>query len=447
MLRLGASLFAAALTLLVTSTAFAQGNLVVWWNKGFYPAEDAALQVVIDKWEKKTGGKVELSMFALEDVPRRTIAALEAGSPPDVAFGWLFDFTQSPRWAFEGRLEDVSDIVNPYKDKLFPVAIENVTLLNGKTNSRSIYAVPIFMQTQHVHYWRDMLADAGLKESDIPKTWKEFWNFWCDKAQPAVRAKTGQRNIYGAGSAMSSQASDTYYAVLMFLNVQGVKIIDANGKLTVDDPKVRQGIIAALDDYSSTFKRGCTPPGSASWGDADNNNNFHNRTLIMTMNPSLSIPGKHLDDKNMENYLNKIATIEWPDPPGRQIEYPVAVKQAVIFNNAKNKAGAKAFLATLLETDNIRAYTQGSLGRWFPARKDLAEEAYYTDGKDPHRKVAQKQYAERPLQAFPQTYNYKFAAVQAENLWGKAIGRMVLENWTTDKAVDELIGRMKELVN
>ena len=46
MLRFGASLFAAALTTLFTSTAFAQGNLVVWWNKGFYPAEDAVTTIL-----------------------------------------------------------------------------------------------------------------------------------------------------------------------------------------------------------------------------------------------------------------------------------------------------------------------------------------------------------------------------------------------------------------
>ena len=44
------------------------------------------------------------------------------------------------------------------------------------------------------------------------------------------------------------------------------------------------------------------------------------------------------------------------------------------------------------------------------------------------------------------TYNYKYGAVQAENLWGKAVGRIVIDGWSVQKAVDELINRMKKLL-
>ena len=40
-------------------------------------------------------------------------------------------------------------------------------------------------------YWKDMLAEAG--DTTIPETWKEYWAFWCDKAQPDYRKKTGKR--------------------------------------------------------------------------------------------------------------------------------------------------------------------------------------------------------------------------------------------------------------
>ena len=69
-----------------------------------------------------------------------------AGSPPDLAFGWTFDFRASPRWVFDGKLEDLSDIINPMKDKLAPHALESVNLLNGKTSKRSIYAIPVEQQ-------------------------------------------------------------------------------------------------------------------------------------------------------------------------------------------------------------------------------------------------------------------------------------------------------------
>ena len=46
-----------------------------------------------------------------------------------------------------------------------------------------------------------MLDQAGFKESDIPTKWKDYWSFWCDKVQPAIRKATGQR-IYGVGQPM-----------------------------------------------------------------------------------------------------------------------------------------------------------------------------------------------------------------------------------------------------
>jgi hypothetical protein len=35
--------------------------------------------------------------------------------------------------------------------------------------------------------------------------------------------------------------------------------------------------------------------------------------------------------------------------------------------------------------------------------------------------------------------------INAENAYGKAVTRVVLESWTAEKAVDELIARMKEV--
>jgi hypothetical protein len=44
-------------------------------------------------------------------------------------------------------------------------------------------------------------GEAGFKESDIPTTWKAYWDFWCDKVQPAHRTKTGKRT-YAVGQPM-----------------------------------------------------------------------------------------------------------------------------------------------------------------------------------------------------------------------------------------------------
>jgi multiple sugar transport system substrate-binding protein len=46
---------------------------------------------------------------------------------------------------------------------------------------------------------------------------------------------------------------------------------------------------------------------------------------------------------------------------------------------------------------------------------------------------------------FPHVFNHRLIAVNAENTYGKAVTRVVLDNWSAEKAVDEMIARMKEL--
>jgi len=74
--------------LLTGAQASAQEKLTVWWVKGFYKAEDDALFAAIKKYEAKNKNvKIELSQYPIQDMIPKTVAALDAGSPPDVAYG------------------------------------------------------------------------------------------------------------------------------------------------------------------------------------------------------------------------------------------------------------------------------------------------------------------------------------------------------------------------
>ncbi|MFL5096294.1 MAG: ABC transporter substrate-binding protein [Xanthobacteraceae bacterium] len=438
--------FAAAAAVLIAAltsgSGFAQEKVVVWWNKGFYEAEDKALEAVIKKWEAANPDKkIELTFIPLTDVIPKTVSAIQAQSVPDIGFGWLYDFQTSASWAAQGVLEDLGDVVAPIKDRLMPGIVDTVTM-GGKDGKRAIYAAPIHMQNMHYHYWKDMVEEAGFKASDVPRDWKGFWDFWCVKVQDALRKK-GQR-IYGIGLPSSTAATDTFYTYYTFLGAYGVSMLDKAGKLTIDDPKVKEGMKRALEDYAAIHAKGCTPPGSISWTDADNNNNFHNRTTVSTPNPSVSIPGKHLDDKALDNYYNKIVTVEWPDgPDGTKIVYTIAVKQALVFSAARNKAGAKSFLSFLLRPENIGPYTEGSLGRWFPVQTALADRDFWKDPKDPHKTAVYRQYTERPFVPMPSVLNPGFTQLQNENVFAKAIGRIVIDKWDSGRALDEMIARIK----
>jgi multiple sugar transport system substrate-binding protein len=230
----------------------AQDKLTVWWVKGFYKSEDDALYAAIKKYEAKTGVKVDLSQYAVQDMNAKSVAALDAGTVPDIAYSDTYDVQTAGKWAFDGKLEDLSDVLVPMKDRFEAVALSTANLYSDKAKKKAYYAFPIKQQTLHIQYWKDMLAKAGFKESDIPGTWKEYWSFWCDKVQPGIRKATGQR-LYGTGFPMGVESTDSFQSFLSWVDAYNVKLVDDNGKLLVDDPKVKTGLVSALTDYTQPF--------------------------------------------------------------------------------------------------------------------------------------------------------------------------------------------------
>ncbi|MBR1220686.1 carbohydrate ABC transporter substrate-binding protein [Bradyrhizobium sp. U87765 SZCCT0131] len=452
-----AMLAATAAALMMSAVAPASAEtLTVWWVKGFYKAEDEALLKAIKAFETKTGNKVELSQYPVQDMIPKTVAALDSNTPPDVAYADVYDFQVTGKWAFDGKLEDISDVMTPLKDKFAPNTLETTHLLNGKTNARAYYAFPLKQQTMHINYWRDMLEKAGIKESEIPTGWDDYWNFWCDKVQPAVRKATGQR-VYGVGAPMGVDSSDSFYSFLTFMDAYNVKLVDDNGKLLVDDPKVREGLIKAMTSYVMPAQKSCAPPSATSWKDPDNNVAFHNRSIVLTHNATISLPAKWLDDSNNEsltpeqraqakkNYEELIATSGFPNKPdGSKMVYRAAVKTGVVFSGARNKALAKQFVSFLLQDENLTPYVEGSLGRWFPVTRSGQEQPFWQ--ADPHRRSVYNQFKAGTV-TFEFTKNYKFTVVNNENVWAVAMNRIVNEKVPVDKAVDEMIARIKTIAN
>ncbi len=442
-----------ALGLAVAGQASAQEKLTVWWVKGFYKAEDDALFSVIKKFEEKHKGvKVELSQYPVQDMIPKTVSALDSGSPPDVAYADVYDFQVTGKWAFEGKLEDLSSVISPMQSRFAPNTVETTFLYNDQAKTKAYYAFPIKQQTMHIEYWIDMLAEAGFKESDIPTTWKEYWSFWCDKVQPASRQKSGKRT-FGIGMPMGVDSSDAFYSFLTFMDAYNVKLVNDSGKLLVDDPTVRTGLISAMTDYVKPYQTGCTPPSSTSWKDPDNNVAFHNKTTVMTHNATISLVAKFLDDSNnasltpeqredaKKNYTERVRTAGFPTKPdGTKMVYRSAVKTGVVFKDAKNKTRAKEFVAFLMQEENLTPYVEGSVGRWFPVTKAGQARDFWK--ADPHRLSVFNQYAAGTV-TFEATRNYKFTILNNENVWAKTMSRVVTDKIPVDKAVDEMIERIK----
>ena len=156
-----------AAALLLAPPGARAADLVVWWEQGFYPQEDAAVREIIAAFEQKTGKQVELVQPTQGEIMKKAESALQAGAPPDFLFGATSE-RWAAQWAYEDRLVDLESVLGPVLDLFDADTIEVSTLLDGKTGRRGLYALPMGRYSNHVHAWNSLLERAGFSLADIP---------------------------------------------------------------------------------------------------------------------------------------------------------------------------------------------------------------------------------------------------------------------------------------
>jgi multiple sugar transport system substrate-binding protein len=451
----GAGTLAGSLGFPMVSRAQAK-TVVVWWNRGYYKEEDEAMIKIAQEFEKAKGVKVDISFTIQEDLLKKIIAAIQARRVPDVAFCFYNDWEVMPNYAWQDKLADTTDVITELKPRYNEKFLQVAYVWNNVQKKRSYYGVPIEAQIMHIHYWRTLLKEAGLADDPdkIPLRWEEYWQYW-KTAQDRLRRKDPAKygKVYGIGMTESSRGSDTIYNFEMALLSFGGQLLDPDGKIIADQPKNREAIIKTLAWFAELYNSGYVPPDAINWSDGDNNANFHAKSIVMTPNPSLSIPA-HWFFNGPEQYFNEMATVEWPDNPtdGKKATYMVAVKTILIPKDARNQDLGKEFIRFVLEPNRFAEYIKGANGRWFPAFTDVAKDPFFAKGQagkggavDYHIPLATKLYTERNVKIFDHWKSPANSQVYAENIWGKAMARTNVDKWTPERAADEAIGRMKTI--
>jgi multiple sugar transport system substrate-binding protein len=216
--------------LMMVSLSAESADLVVWWDKGFYAQEDEALREIMAAFEQRSGKRVELVLHGLTEFENKLPAAIEAGRPPDIAWGVSVD-SFIPEWAFHDRLVDLTDTIGAFLNLFDPDALAFYRLLNEKTNQRALYALPLGRTSNHVHVWKSLLERAGFTLDDVPQEWEAFWAFWCDEVQPAVRRATNSDDIWGVALNMSGKF-DSQLQVDEFRHAYSAEYVTRDGRPT-----------------------------------------------------------------------------------------------------------------------------------------------------------------------------------------------------------------------
>jgi multiple sugar transport system substrate-binding protein len=418
----------------------------VWWEKGWYPAEDNAVAEVVDAFEHKTGKQVELVVRPQEELVAELMVALEAGRGiPD----FLFTVTETQpyeKWAYEGRLVDLSDGVGHFSDLFDPEALEPNTLLDATTGRRGLYLLPIGIATHHVHAWKSLLERGGFTLAEIPTDWDAFWSFWCDRVQPAVRKALGRDDVWGIGLSMSATSVDTSNGIWQFIDAYEADYVTRDGRLVIDEPEVRRKLIEAIDSYTQIYRKGCTPPDSVTWESSRNNEAYFAQRIVMTVNQTLSIPNA-LKHTRPQDYYNNAVTIDWPAGVyGQPLVIETFVNRAAVFRGAEHVVTAKEFVRFLVGEGWLGHYLDFAGERMLPPMSKLLDAPFWLDPRDPHRMRSAMQ-----LLTQPRSYSYVAVSddwrhVETYWVWPEAVHRVAADGISPEQAVDEAIARIKQIL-
>jgi multiple sugar transport system substrate-binding protein len=412
---------------------------VVWWTQGFAQEEDVSTKKVIDDYEKVSGNKIELSIIPYAPERQKIISAITGGDVPDIVTANQSEIVALYAW--QDKLLDVSDIVETQKAQYSETALLSANCYNSVSKRRGLYGVPYVGATLPFHVWNSLVEKAGMKLADAPKTWDAYWDFF-KTVQKNLRAQ-GVRNVYGLGLQVTTNGVDPNNVFHYFLAAYGGKdIVTSDGKLHLDDPQVKQAVIKALTYPTTAYKEGYVPSGALNWNDADDNNAFHSKQIVMDLDGTISTEVAII--KNKEDY-DDIVTMGLPlSNEGKPIPSQLTVTSKLIPKGAKNVEVAKDFLKFFIQPQVLNEYFKTGLGRNVPVMPSIVKNDPWWFA-DPHRKAYTQQAALSETIPAYWAFNPAYAEIQSTHVWPVAWAD-IIQNGTTPEAAAEKAFKQAEAI-
>jgi multiple sugar transport system substrate-binding protein len=417
----------------------------VWFSQGFVQDEDIALRKAVADYEKASGNTIELSIVPFAPMRQKIISALTSGVVPDM-------FNSDPAeilhiYGYQDRWVDVSDVVETQKGQFSETALVSAQAYNSVTKKRATYGVPLRAAVVPCHIWKPLVEKAGMKIEDIPKTWDAYFDFF-KKVQDNLR-KQGERKVYGLGFQVTASGVDPYNLFCAFLIAYGGKdVVTKDGKLHLDDPKVKAAAIKAVAYLGGAYRDGYVPPSAINWNDADDNNAFHARLMVMDVDGTLSTEVA-IKEKHPEWYFNEIVTHGVPGYPndnnGKPVPSIVGYTNGLIPKGAKNVTVAKEFLKYFIQPKVLGEFIETGLGRWLPVMPALAKSPFWQNPKDPHLKGYVQQGLLGPTLPDYYVFNLAMAEVRNQHVWSMAMIDVAKEGMKPEAAIEKAFKRTDEI--
>jgi multiple sugar transport system substrate-binding protein len=415
----------------------------VWWAQGFVQEEDVGFKKVVGDYGKASGNTIDLSIVPFAPLRQKIVSAVTSGVVPDMLYATPGEITALYAW--DDKLVDVSDVVESQKEEFVETALLSAYCYNSIEKKRSYYGVPFTMDVLPNHIWRPLVEKAGYKMEDIPKTWDAYYDFFKD-VQKKLRAQ-GVRNVYGMGLNVTTNGGDPNNVFNYFLIAYGGQdIVTKDGKLHLDDPKVREAAIKALTYPATAYKEGFVPPGAINWNDADDNNAFHAKQIVMDLDGTISTEVAVLSQGKKEDYDDIVTMGLALSNDGKPVPSQAGPVCGLIPKGAKNVEVAKEFLKFLIQPKVCNEYLKTGLARRVPAMPSIVKgDAWWLDPADPHRVAYVTQALLGPSVPNFWVYNPAYAQVQNEHVFPNGWIDIMKDGMTPQAAAEKAFKRVEEI--
>jgi multiple sugar transport system substrate-binding protein len=412
-----------------------------WWTQGFVPEEDAALHAMIADYQKQSGNTIDLSIIPFAPLMQKIVSSLTSGDVPDVMSHDTQDATVIPQNAWKDKLVDLSDIVDPMKGQYSETAFRGAHYYNAVTKKVGAYQAPYKTNVLPFHLWNSLVEKAGLKIADAPNTWDAFWSYF-KPVQEKLRGQ-GMRGVYSLGlQATTAGPADGNNLFSYFLAAYGgYGLVTPDGKPHLDDPAVKEGVVKTITYITTAFKEGYVPPGALDWSDADDNNAFHAKGIVVDLDGTISTELAMIHDP--EKYDDAVTLGLPKDNSGKPVPSGLGVSGCFIPKGAKNIDVAKDFIKYVIQPKVAGGYLKAGLGRWLPAIPSIVkDDPWWTDPKDPHRLSYVNQGVLGDTVPYHYVYNPGFAEANASQIWGSAHASVIRDNVTPEAAADAALKKI-----
>ncbi len=346
--------------LLLSSVALAAKKVVHVWQTETNPKSKEAIANIVSRFEALHPDiKIEAEAIAWGDLEGKIMAALAAGSPPELSHGQPITVAALQE---KGLLLPLDDVVKAIGEDNIWDQIKTV----GKFGDH-YYGLVHAAGTSLLVYRKDLAQKKGLKG---PKTWDDLLNL--AKELTMDTDGDGKTDIYGM----------TIPGINLFINILIGELTKANGGILFDE-KNRPHFTDKTMIQTLNFLKELTkymPPGWEGHGYLETFANMAGGKAAM-MYQGYGRGASLIEKYAPENMRSTEYFDVWIKPHGPSGTKPAAQVDEepwMLFKGSKYPNEAKEFLKFFYQDENYLEYIQSVPIHFFPITKSLRQSKAYS---------------------------------------------------------------------